>query len=62
LGVPVNTTQVRTIKLAELTQLKAPRPLHTVMSNQRLQALLGSEIRNWTTALEDDLAAKFQPK
>lgn len=62
LGVPVKTTQVRPIKLAELTQLKAPRPLQTVMSNQRLQALLGSEIRNWATALEDDLAAKFQPK
>lgn len=62
MGVPVKTTEVRPIKLAELTQLKAPRPLQTVMSNQRLQALLGSEIRNWTAALEEYLAAKFQPK
>ena len=62
LGVPVKTTRVRPIKLAELTQLKAPRPLQTVMSNVRLQALLGSEIRNWTAALEEYLAAKFQPK
>jgi dTDP-4-dehydrorhamnose reductase len=62
LGVPVKTTQVRPTKLAELTQLKALRPLSTVMSNQRLQNLLGIEIRHWSAALEDYLVEKYQPR
>lgn len=60
LGLPVKTTRVRPIKLAELAHLKAPRPLETVMSNTRLQNLLGREIRSWSAALEDYLAARYQ--
>ncbi|MEZ5384483.1 MAG: dTDP-4-dehydrorhamnose reductase [Prosthecobacter sp.] len=59
MGVPVKTTKVRPIKLAELTQLKAPRPPQTVMSNRRFQDLLGSEVRNWHDALEDYLEEKY---
>lgn len=62
MGVPLKTTKVRPIPLAELTQLKAPRPLQTVMSNRRLQNLLGSKIRNWSDALEDCLLAKLKSK
>jgi hypothetical protein len=32
------------------------------MSNEKLQTLLGREIRNWSTALEDYLKAKYQTK
>lgn len=60
LGLPVKTTAVRPIQLAELTQLKAPRPLYTVMSNEKLQGLLGREIRNWCVALEDYLVEKHR--
>ncbi|MDB6003707.1 MAG: dTDP-4-dehydrorhamnose reductase [Prosthecobacter sp.] len=62
LGVPVKTMRVRPVELASLTQLKAPRPLMTVMSNAKLQSLLGGEIRNWYDALEDYLVEKYQPK
>ncbi len=62
LGLPLKTTSVRPIRLAELTQMKAARPLHTVMSNEKLQTLLGREIRNWSTALEDYLTARYQKK
>lgn len=62
LDLPLKTTLVRPIQLAELTQFKAARPLQTVMSNEKLQTLLGREIRNWTTALEDYLTAKYQTK
>ncbi len=62
LEVPVKTTCVRPVKLASLTQLKAPRPLLTVMSNARLQSLLGGEIRNWYDALEEYLVQKYQPQ
>lgn len=62
MGVPVKTTRVSPIKLAELTQLNAPRPLQTVMSNQRLQNLLGTGIRNWAEALEDYLTTQYQVK
>lgn len=60
IGLPVKTTQVRPARLASLTQLKAPRPLETAMSNARLQNLLGREIRDWSTALEEYLVAKHQ--
>jgi dTDP-4-dehydrorhamnose reductase len=62
LGVPVKTTTVRPIELASLTQLKAPRPLLTVMSNAKCQSLLGGEIRNWYDALEEYLVQKYQPQ
>lgn len=62
LDVPVKTTTVQPIELASLTQLKAPRPLMTVMSNARLQSVLGGEIRNWYDALEEYLVQKYQPQ
>jgi dTDP-4-dehydrorhamnose reductase len=62
LGIPVQTARVRPIKLAELTQLKAARPLSTVMSNQRLQSLLDIEISPWSVALKDYLGRKYQPR
>lgn len=62
LGLPVKTTLVRPILLAELTQLRAARPLQTVMSNEKLQTLLGREIRGWSTALEDYLTEKHRPR
>lgn len=62
LGMPVKTTCVKPIALASLTQLKAPRPLLTLMSNARLQNLLGCQLRNWDDALADYLVEKYQPK
>ncbi|MBB5033042.1 dTDP-4-dehydrorhamnose reductase [Prosthecobacter vanneervenii] len=62
LGLPVKTTRVQPIPLASLTQLKAPRPLMTLMSNQKLGGLLGAEIRSWYDALEEYLVEKYQPK
>lgn len=62
LEVPVKTTSVKPIDLASLAQLKAPRPLMTVMSNAKLQGLLGGEIRNWFDALEEYLVQKYQPQ
>lgn len=62
LEMPVKTTTVQPIGLASLTQLKAPRPLMTVMSNARLQSVLGGEIRNWYDALEEYLVQKYQPQ
>lgn len=58
-GLPLKTRQVRPIKLVELTQLKARRPLMTLMSNEKLQNLLGEEIRNWADAQEDYLIGKY---
>lgn len=62
MGVPVKTTKVKPIKLAGLTQLKARRPLMTLMSNERSQQILGTPIRNWHDALEDYLVNKYQTK
>jgi len=62
MGLPLKTTHVKPVRLATLTQLKAPRPLMTLMSNQRLQNLLGTEVRHWNYALEDYVKAQYQPK
>jgi dTDP-4-dehydrorhamnose reductase len=59
IGLPVKTTGVKPIKLAELTQLKAQRPLMSVMNNAKLQNLLGGEIRHWREALADYLVKKY---
>ncbi len=52
-GLPVGPAQVRATQLADLASLKARRPLMTVMSNARLQRILGMPIRGWQQALED---------
>jgi len=59
IGLPVKTTTLKTIKLAELVQLKANRPLMTVMNNSKLQSLIGGEVRHWREALEDYLVKKY---
>lgn len=59
LGLPLKTQLVRAIHLGELTQLKAPRPLMTLMSNRRLQELLGREVRSWEVALKEYLQQQY---
>lgn len=60
IGLPVKTKQVKPLRLADLTQFNAQRPLMTVMSNAKLQNLLGVEIRHWREALEDYLKKKYR--
>ncbi len=62
LGLPIKARRVKPITLASLTQFKAERPVMTVMSNAKLQTLLGTEIRNWSEAQEDYLVQKYQAK
>lgn len=59
MGVPVQTTKVKPIQLAELTQLQARRPRLTQMNNERLQRWLGREVRHWHAALEEYLRRKY---
>lgn len=61
-GLPVKTTRVLPVGLASLTHFKAQRPLKTVMSQGRLQDVLGIEMRHWYDALEEYLVEKHQPK
>ncbi|MGV3664453.1 MAG: dTDP-4-dehydrorhamnose reductase [Prosthecobacter sp.] len=58
-GLPVGTAQVRPIQLAELSFLKAPRPLMTIMSNAKLQNILGMTVRDWREALEEYVGQKY---
>ena len=59
IGLSVKTTTLKPIKLSELVQLKAKRPLMTVMSNSKLKNLIGGEVRHWREALEDYLVKKY---
>lgn len=59
--LPVGTAPVRPIQLAELSFLKAQRPLMTIMRNDRLQQVLGVSIRDWREALEDYVVQKYSP-
>ena len=57
LGVPVRTTKLAPLALAECTFFKDARPPHTRMSTERFTAITGIRPRSWQEALEEHLRA-----
>ncbi len=53
LGIPMKSRHVEPQKLSELAVMTAPRPIHTVLSCKRLEALLGTPLRGWQEAVAD---------
>lgn len=51
-GVPLQTTEVRPISLADLKNFIAARPVHTVLSTARFEKLSGRKPRSWQEAVE----------
>lgn len=61
LGVRLRATTVTPRRLGDIAAFKAPRPVHTAMSHQKLASLLGSPPRPWTEALRDYLRTYHAP-
>lgn len=57
LGVPVRTTKLAPLALAECTFFKDARPPHTRMSTERFTTITGIRPRAWQEALEEHLRA-----
>lgn len=58
-GVTLQTTDVRGIRLAEMTSFSAPRPVQTAMSTEKLASAIATAPRPWQDALAEYLAKKF---
>lgn len=51
LGVPVKTTDVEPLQLADIKAMVAPRPVYSPMSCARIESLLGHALRPWQEAV-----------
>jgi dTDP-4-dehydrorhamnose reductase len=51
LGLPVKTTSVEPLKLADIKAMVAARPVYSPMTCQRIEDLLGRPLRSWQDAV-----------
>jgi len=51
LGLPVKTTTVEPLKLADIKAMVAKRPVHSPMTCHRIEDLLGRPLRSWQEAV-----------
>ncbi len=52
-GMPVKTRNVGMLRLADMKNFVAQRPVYTVMATDRLASLIGRRPRTWQEAVED---------
>ncbi len=60
-GLPVKTTQVKSIPIAEMKAFVARRPVYTVLSTEKLATLTGAPPRPWQQAVEAYVAGFAAP-
>ncbi len=60
-GVPVRTTTVAPIRLADMKQFIAPRPIFSILSTRKLTSVTGISPRHWRDALRDYILKKHAP-
>jgi dTDP-4-dehydrorhamnose reductase len=60
-GIPVKTTQVKSIPLAGMKSFIARRPVYTVLSSEKLTGLSGVAPRSWQEAVEDYVTNHVAP-
>lgn len=58
-GIPLATTQVGGIRLADMKQFVAARPVHTVLDTSKLARTTGITPRPWEDALRDYIQAHY---
>jgi len=61
-GVPVKTTQVKSLPMAGMKAFVAKRPVYTVLSSEKLASLTGTAPRSWQAAVEDYVNAHVAPR
>jgi dTDP-4-dehydrorhamnose reductase len=61
-GIPVKTTEVKFLPIAGMKAFIARRPVHTVLSSEKLAALTGAAPRSWQAAVEEYVATHVAPR
>jgi len=62
LGVPLKTKTVGTLKLADMKNWVARRPIYSVLSTAKYQALSGISPRSWRDAVSDYIDRSYSKK
>jgi dTDP-4-dehydrorhamnose reductase len=60
-GVPLRTKAVAPIRLADMKQFIAPRPIFSILSTRKLTSVTGISPRHWRDALRDYIFKKHAP-
>ncbi len=60
-GVPLRTTEVGALALANMKQFLAPRPIHTILKTAKLTRVTGLHPRPWQDAVRDYVFQKYAP-
>jgi dTDP-4-dehydrorhamnose reductase len=60
-GLNLRATKVTPIRLAEMKQFIAPRPVFSILSTRKLRAATGITPRHWHEALRDYIFKKYAP-
>lgn len=60
-GAPLATTEIAPLLLADMKAFKAPRPVHTILSTEKLVRVTGRTPRHWREALRDYIQTKYAP-
>jgi dTDP-4-dehydrorhamnose reductase len=59
-GLPLATTVVEPVNLKDMKAFKAPRPVHTILSTEKLTRITGIVPRPWQDALREYIK-KYAP-
>jgi dTDP-4-dehydrorhamnose reductase len=60
-GLIFQTTRVEPIRLADMKQFIAPRPVYSILSTTKLSEATGHTPRHWQEALRDYILKKYAP-
>jgi len=60
-GLPLKAARIEPLLLAEMKAFVAPRPVHTVLSTEKLARTTGLQPRHWHEAVRDFIRSKYAP-
>ncbi len=62
LGIPLKAKMVRTLKLSDMKNWVARRPVYSVLSTEKFFSLTGTTPRNWRDAVAEYVRSFYSPK
>ena len=60
-GLPLATTTVEPLELKDMKAFKAPRPVHTILSTEKLTRVTGITPRPWQDAVREYIQKQYAP-
>lgn len=60
-GIPLATANVGALLLKDMKAFKAPRPVHSILSTEKLTRVTGKSPRPWQEAVRDYILSKYAP-